>query len=102
MRERQTYQLRLYDRPLAQFQFERTLTGFRAGHLEVDPDAVPLLPLNLVQVQSDVELARFLESRRIPKGRAYLEEMLRPYGLAPQNGAAARGRWRRAALASCR
>lgn len=37
MRERQTYQLKLYDRPLAQFQFERTLTGFRAGHLEVDP-----------------------------------------------------------------
>lgn len=85
MRERQTYQLKLYDRPLAQFQFERTLTGFRAGHLEVDPDAVPLLPLNLAQVQNDVELARFLESRRIPKGRAYLEEVLRPYGLAPSD-----------------
>lgn len=85
MRERQTYQLKLYDRPLAQFQFERTLTGFRAGHLEVDPYAVPLLPLNLAQVQNDVELARFLESRRIPKGRAYLEEVLRPYGLAPSD-----------------
>lgn len=85
MRERQTYQLKLYDRPLAQFQFERTLTGFRAGYLEVDPDAVPLLPLNLAQVQNDVELGRFLESRRIPKGRAYLEEVLRPYGLAPSD-----------------
>ena len=85
MRERQTYQLKLYDRPLAQFQFERTLTGFRAGHLEVDPDAVPLLPLNLAQVRNDVELVRFLESRRIPKGRAYLEEVLRPYGLAPSD-----------------
>lgn len=85
MRERQTYQLKLYDQPLAQFQFERTLTGFRAGHLEVDPDAVTLLPLNLAQVQNDVELVRFLESRRIPKGRAYLEEVLRPYGLTPSD-----------------
>lgn len=85
MAQRQTYQLKLYDRALAQFQFEPTLTGFRASCLEVDSSAVHLLPLNLGQVQSDVELARFLESRRIPKGRTYLEEVLRPYGLAPSD-----------------
>lgn len=85
MVQRQTYQLKLYDRALAQFQFEPTLTGFRASCLEVDSSAVHLLPLNLGQVQSDVELARFLESRRIPKGRTYLEEVLRPYGLAPSD-----------------
>ena len=85
MAQRQTYQLKLYDQVLAQFQFEPTLTGFRASRLEVDPSALHLLPLNLGQVQSDVELARFLESRRIPKGRTYLEEVLRPYGLAPSD-----------------
>lgn len=85
MDERQTYQLKIYDQPLAQFQFVRTLTGFRATGLEVDASAAHLLPLHMTQVQSDVELARFLESRRIPKGRAYLEEVLRPYGLAPSD-----------------
>ena len=85
MNERQTYQLKIYDKPLAQFQFVRTLTGFRATGLEVDASSAHLLPLHMTQVQSDVELARFLESRRIPKGRAYLEEVLRPYGLAPSD-----------------
>lgn len=85
MNERQTYQLKIYDQPLAQFRFVRTLTGFRATGLEVDASAAHLLPLHMTQVQSDVELARFLESRRIPKGRAYLEEVLRPYGLAPSD-----------------
>ena len=85
MAERQTYQLKLYDQPLAQFQFERSLAGFRARGLEVDETAAHLLPLNMQTVHSDVELARFLESRRIPKGRAYLEEVLRPYGLAPSD-----------------
>lgn len=85
MRERRTYHIKLYDRPLAQFQFAPTLTGFRAECLEVDSSALSLLPLNLAQVQNDIELVRFLESRRIPKGRAYLEEVLRPYGLAPSD-----------------
>lgn len=34
MRERQTYQLGLYDRPLARLPFERTLTDFCAAHPE--------------------------------------------------------------------
>ena len=55
MAQRQTYQLKLYDQVLAQFQFEPTLTGFRASRLEVDPSALHLLPLTLGQVQSDVE-----------------------------------------------
>lgn len=83
MRDRQTYQLKLYDTPLAQFQFERTLGGFRARGLAIDKSRAHRLPLNLAQAPCDAELVRFLESRRIPKGRAYLEEVLRPYGLAP-------------------
>ena len=38
-----------------------------------------------MQNPGDVELARFLNSRRIPKGRPFLEEVLRPYGLAPND-----------------
>lgn len=33
----QTYQLKIFDQPLAQFQFEKTLTGFRARGLETNP-----------------------------------------------------------------
>ncbi len=83
MADAQTYELRIYDTPLAQFQFEKTLGGFRARGLEADEQHRHLLPLNIMQAPDDVELARFLATRRIPKGRAYLEEVLRPYGLAP-------------------
>lgn len=81
----QTYELRIYDTPLAQFQFEKALGGFRARGLEVDAGLAHLLPLNIMQSPDDVELGRFLASRRIPKGRAYLEEVLRPYGLSPSD-----------------
>ena len=83
MADAQTYELRIYDTPLAQFQFEKTLGGFRARGLEIDAAQTQLLPLNIAQTPNDVELARFLASRRIPKGRAYLEDILRPYGLSP-------------------
>ena len=75
--------MKLYDRELARFSFEKTMTGFRARGLEVDKASAHLLPMNMRQVQSDGELMRFLASRRIPKGRVFLEEVLRPYGLAP-------------------
>lgn len=85
MAEQQTYHLKVYDIPLAQFTFERTLAGFRAVGLEVDTHSANLLPLNIRQSPDDVELARFLASRRIPKGRVFLEEVLRPYGLSPND-----------------
>lgn len=85
MADGRTYQIKVYDTPLVQFQFEKTLTGFRARNLEVDENLAHLLPLNIMQSPDDVELARFLNSRRIPKGRAYLEEVLRPYGLSPND-----------------
>ena len=78
-----TYYLKIYDTILAQFRYEKTLGGFRACDLEIDPATSHLLPLNIMQAPNDVELNRFLESRRIPKGRVYLEEVLRPFGLAP-------------------
>ena len=83
MADSQTYKLKIYDTELARFEFVRTMTGFRAQGLEVDPARARLLPPNLAAEPTDAELARFLASRRIPKGRAYLEEILRPYGLGP-------------------
>ena len=79
------YKLKIYDVELARFTFERTMTGFRARGLEVAPESARLLPLNIRANQTDAELARFLASRRIPKGRAFLEEILRPYGLGPND-----------------
>ena len=81
----QAYKLKIYDTEIARFSFERTMTGFLAHGLQVDADCAHLLPLNLAAEPSDVELARFLASRRIPKGRVFLEEILRPYGLAPSD-----------------
>ena len=43
--------------------------------------AEELLPLNLAGCSNDIELRRFLDSRRIPKNRAYIERILAPFGL---------------------
>ena len=83
MADAQTYKLKIYDQELARFAFEKTMTGFRARGLEVNGETAHLLPLNMRDTADDVELARFVSSRRIPKGRTFLEEVLRPYGLAP-------------------
>ncbi len=83
MEPSQTYALKLYDEQLAWFSFQKTMTGFRARGLEVNTERANLLPLNMRSSPTDAELARFLTSRRIPKGRTFLEEVLRPYGLAP-------------------
>ena len=85
MDDSRTYKLKTYDIELARFEFRKTLAGFRARGLEIDPAFAHLLPLNLRLAPNDVELSRFLESRRIPKGRVFLEEVLRPFGLAPND-----------------
>lgn len=82
MAETREYKLKLYDIELARFSFAKTMAGFRAHGLEVDAEHAALLPLNMRMAPTDAELARFLASRRIPKGRAFLEEVLKPYGLS--------------------
>lgn len=83
MQKSEVYKIKLYDTVLAQFEFQETLAGHQARGLEIDKKQAGLLPLNIGAAPNDVELIRFLESRRIPKGRVYLENILRPYGLAP-------------------
>ena len=78
----QGYEIRLFDKRIASFTFETNCFGEScAVGLRVEPGAEELLPLNLVGCSNDIELRRFLDSRRIPKNRAYIERILAPFGL---------------------
>ena len=78
----QDYEIRLFDKRIASFVFETNCFGEScAVGLRVEPGAERLLPMNLVGCSNDVELRRFLDSRRIPKNRAYVERILAPFGL---------------------
>lgn len=78
----QAYEIRLFDRKIASFVFEMNCFGEScAVGLRVEPGAEQLLPLNLASCPNDIELRRFLDSRRIPKNRAYVERILAPFGL---------------------
>ena len=78
----QAYEIRLLDRKIASFVFETNCFGEScAVGLLVEPGAEHLLPLNMVSCPNDIELRRFLDSRRIPKNRAYVERILEPFGL---------------------
>lgn len=78
----QAYEIRLFDRKIASFVFETNCFGESCVvGLRVEPGAGWLLPLNMTSCSNDVELRRFLDSRRIPKNRAYVERILAPFGL---------------------
>lgn len=78
----QAYEIRLFDRKIASFVFETNCFGEScAVGLRVEPEAERLLPLNMANCPNDIELRRFLDSRRIPKNRAYVERILAPFGL---------------------
>ena len=78
----QGYEIRLFDKRIASFTFETNCFGEScAVGLRVEPGAERLLPLNLVGCSNEIELRRFLDSRRIPKNRAYIERILAPFGL---------------------
>ncbi len=81
--EKQHYLIKLYDRPIAAFDLVREgRNPWYACGLEIDPEKRRLLPLNLAAEPTDDELGRFLGSRRIPKNRAFAQEVLRPYGIS--------------------
>ena len=84
MAEVQAYQVKLFDEPLAQFEFVQDGPGAcYARNLEIDPATRHLLPMNLAAEPTDDELGRFLNTRRIPKNRAYVEEILAACGIEP-------------------
>lgn len=77
----ETYHLKLYDQVLATFEYHTNEFGeTEACELQVVPGKEFLLPLNLLAEKSDLELERFLNSRVIPRNRAYAEEILKPFG----------------------
>lgn len=79
----ETYQIRLYDTPVATFRFRRNAFGeAEADGLETDPALFHLLPLNIMESPTSAELSRWLETRRVPKNRAYVEQLLAPFGIA--------------------
>ena len=81
MTKSETYYLKLYDQVLATFEYHTNEFGeTEACELQVVPGKEFLLPLNLLAEKSDLELERFLNSRVIPRNRAYAEEILKPFG----------------------
>lgn len=77
------YIVKLYDCALAAFDFVQDGPGAaHACNLEIDPALRHLLPLNMAAEPDDGELRRFLNTRRIPKNRAYIEAILEPFDLA--------------------
>ena len=77
------YNIKLYDRPIAAFDFvqDRRDPAY-ACNLEIDEANRHLLPMNMADTPTDDELSRFLGSRRIPKNRAFAQQVLEPYGIS--------------------
>ena len=79
----QRYYIKLFDQVLAAFDFvqDRRNPAY-VCNLEIDESLRYLLPLNIAAEPTDDELSRFLSSRRIPKNRSYVQQVLEPYGIS--------------------
>ncbi len=78
---KQEYSLRLYDAELVRFSlFENGLSGLQAEILHVDEAKKHLFPLDLVLDGNGV--IAWLQTRVIPKNRAFVDEILKTLGLS--------------------
>ena len=78
------YSLRLYDEELLSFSLEeKGLEGLKANILSVNKSKENLFPLDLEL--SDDGIIRWLERRVIPKNRAFVDEILKTFGLSVNN-----------------
>ena len=77
------YYIKLYDQAIAAFDFvqDRRDPAY-ACNLEIDEAHRHLLPMNIAAEPTDDELSRFLASRRIPKNRSYVQQILELYGIS--------------------
>ena len=81
--ESRRYNIRLFDRAIAAFDYVRDgRNPWYACNLEIDRSSRRLLPLNMAAEPTDDELGRFLGSRRVPRNRAFAQEILQPYGIS--------------------
>ena len=77
----QAYVLRLYDTDLLSFSLsEQGIEGLKAQIHSIDEEDRALFPLDLEL--TDDGLVKWLQRRVIPKNRAYVAEILKPYGLS--------------------
>lgn len=77
-----TYTLKIYDKPLIDFDVKYDAFGGLNVHIkDIDQQNAHLLPLNIITQQSEKGLSSWLEGRTIPKNRAFVEEILRAAGL---------------------
>lgn len=82
MKDRLGYYLKLYDLPIARFEFRTNEIGETfVTEPECNGNYRHLLPLNIREEPSSAELMRFITSRKIPRNRAYAPEILDRYGL---------------------
>ncbi len=81
-RETRTYTLKIYDKPLIDFDVKYdAFGGLDVRIKDIDQQNAHLLPLNIIAQQNGKGLIRWLEGRTIPKNRAFAEEILRTAGL---------------------
>ncbi|MDR0884492.1 MAG: XRE family transcriptional regulator [Oscillospiraceae bacterium] len=81
-----TYSLRHFDTELLRFTMGRKDGAFTVRVLEVQEENVPLLPLGVQP--TDSALAQWLEHRRIPVHRAFVESFLAKQGISERDTAA--------------
>lgn len=80
------YYLKLYDLPIARFEFRANEIGETfVTEPECNGNYRHLLPLNIREEPSSAELMRFIASRMLPRNRAYAPEILDRYGLKGDN-----------------
>jgi hypothetical protein len=81
--EKTVYELRIYDTVLSEVTVSRDAFGaIGVAGFEIDASGRHLLPLNILDRADESEFMRWLETRRIPRGRSYIEEILRPFNVS--------------------
>jgi hypothetical protein len=76
--EKTVYELRIYDTVLSEVTIGKDAFGtISVVGFEIDANNRRLLPLNIIDRTDELEFMRWLETRRIPRGRSYLEEILK-------------------------
>ncbi|WP_080797037.1 HipA domain-containing protein [Arabiibacter massiliensis] len=82
IRESDIYELRLFDQVLIVFRMSRGEYGdLSVEVLSTDSSANRLLPLSFAGEATDERLFEWIRRRRIPKNRAYVDEILKSCGI---------------------
>lgn len=76
------YELRLYDRTLVDFTLSTDMFGeMSAGIIDYDDSAMGLMPMALVQGVTSDGLVNWVETRTVPRNRAFVDKLFQQAGL---------------------